>query len=147
MFYVLFFKPSMEIFSKNNNLFIKSNNRIWTLCTHYTNISSFNAFFVGHYISFLVKMRLVGLGLRVLSLEEKKIHLRLGFSHDVVVIIPPNIKVFSPKRDRLIVTSNNLSFLISFCSKLRDLKSPEPYKGKGIRFAREFILLKEGKKK
>lgn len=70
---------------------------------------------------------------------------KLGFSHPVKVAIPKNLKVTSDK-NIITVSGIDKEFLGLYVAQLRDLKKPEPYKGKGIRYEKEVIRRKEGKK-
>jgi len=101
----------------------------------------------GVSFGFVKQLIFVGVGYRVESIDEKKMSLKLGFSHLVDIDIPSRIKVYSPKRTVLIFKSFDLQFLNEFVSYVRSHKFPDRYKGKGILFKNELIQLKEGKKK
>jgi len=98
---------------------------------------------------FYKKLNFVGVGYRpsfVESFENKLILLKLGFSHLVYFKIPSNLKVFHQKRTQLFVCGNSYHSVTQFVSSIRLLKKPEPYKGKGILYENEKVILKEGKK-
>jgi len=95
---------------------------------------------------YVAHLKLVGVGYRA-SLENKTIVLRLGFSHDVKVLIPDILKVSVSKRTNFKIIGSNLEELHQFAYKLRSYRVPEPFKGKGVVFHGEIIRRKEGKKK
>lgn len=99
-------------------------------------------------ISFLyvVHLKLVGVGYRA-TVENNEVLLRLGFSHEVSVVIPKNLKVSVSKRTNIKILGSNLEELHQFAYKLRSYRVPEPFKGKGLTFIGEIVRRKEGKKK
>ncbi len=90
------------------------------------------------------KLELTGVGFRV-AVQGKKLTLNLGFSHPVEVTVPEGIEAKVAK-NVLILTSIKKDLLGQFAAEVRGLKPPEPYKGKGIKYAGEHIRRKEGKK-
>lgn len=90
------------------------------------------------------KLELTGVGFRV-AVQGKKLTLNLGFSHPVEVTVPDGIEAKVVK-NALILTSIKKDLLGQFAAEVRGLKPPEPYKGKGIKYAGEHIRRKEGKK-
>lgn len=90
------------------------------------------------------KLELTGVGFRV-AIQGKKLTLSLGFSHPVEVLVPEGIEAKVVK-NVLILTSIKKELLGQFAAEVRGLKPPEPYKGKGIKYAGEHIRRKEGKK-
>ena len=97
---------------------------------------------------FTRKLELNGVGFRV-AVQGKNLKMALGFSHDVMFPIPDNIKVaIEGEKGNVIAISGANKEAVGLCASLiRNLKKPEPYKGKGIKYAEETILRKEGKKK
>ncbi|MBF0187548.1 MAG: 50S ribosomal protein L6 [Magnetococcales bacterium] len=95
---------------------------------------------------FKKELEIIGVGYRA-AVSGKKLTLNLGFSHPVEVAIPNGITVKVEKNTQLIVTSMEKDRLGQFCANIRDYRPPEPYKGKGIRYAGEYVMRKEGKKK
>jgi len=88
-----------------------------------------------------------GLGYKA-ALADKKIILTLGFSHKIEKDLPAGITVEIDKSGQKVkVRSSDKNLLGEFCSKIRELRAPEPYKGKGVRYSDEKILSKEVKKK
>lgn len=95
------------------------------------------------------KLKLVGVGYRAFPVENFENHLlllRLGYSHPIYFRIPSKTKIFSLKLTKLFLYNYSYQQLTSTASKLRLNKIPEPYKGKGILYENENIILKEGKK-
>lgn len=91
-------------------------------------------------------IRLVGVGYRA-SLEGQRLILKVGFSHDVVIPVPSDIKVSVPIATRIIVQGVDLQRVTQFAAIVRSKRKPEPFGGKGIFVGNETIKLKEGKKK
>lgn len=92
------------------------------------------------------KLEIHGVGYRA-NLQGTTLVLALGFSHDVRFDVPAGIKVDVIKQTALTVSGIDKQLVGEVSAKIRSFKKPEPYKGKGIRYADEFILRKEGKKK
>ena len=92
------------------------------------------------------KLEINGVGYRA-QVQGKNLQLALGYSHDVVYAIPEGITVVTPKPTEIIVTGIDKQKVGQVAAEIRDFRSPEPYKGKGIKYAGEFIFRKEGKKK
>nr|YP_010377297.1 ribosomal protein L6 [Odontella aurita]QYB22946.1 ribosomal protein L6 [Odontella aurita] len=96
------------------------------------------------------KMKLVGVGYKAFLVKISKhflLKFKLGYSHFIYFQIPKSIKVFCLKANSKIYISGNLySYVSQIASLLRSFRIPEPYKGKGILYSNECIILKEGKK-
>jgi large subunit ribosomal protein L6 len=75
------------------------------------------------------------------------VQLQLGYSHDVVHPIPQDIQVVCPKPTEIVITGIDKQKVGQVAAELRRYRPPEPYKGKGVRYAGEYIYRKEGKKK
>ena len=91
-------------------------------------------------------LELSGVGFRA-ALKGKLLNLQLGFSHDVNFDIPEGIKVTVEKQTIIKITGFNKQQVGMTASKIKSIRPPEPYKGKGIREQGQYILRKEGKKK
>ena len=91
-------------------------------------------------------LELIGTGYRA-AVSGSNLKLQLGYSHDINYEIPKEVKIESPKQNKIIITSINKELLGAVASKIRSFRKPEPYKGKGIKFENEFIFRKEEKKK
>ena len=89
---------------------------------------------------------LLGVGYRA-AVQGSNLQLQLGYSHDVTFPIPQGIQVQCPKPTEIIITGIDKQKVGQVAAEIRQFRPPEPYKGKGVRYAGEFILRKEGKKK
>ncbi len=90
------------------------------------------------------KLIVEGVGFRV-ALNGNTLTLNLGFSHEVNVVVPEDISV-AVEKNTITISGINKESVGQFAAKIRALKKPEPYKGKGIRYDGEFIRRKQGKK-
>ena len=95
---------------------------------------------------FTKKLEMTGVGYRA-SVQGHNVQLQLGYSHDIAYPIPQGIQVVCPKPTEIVVTGIDKQKVGQVAAEIRRFRPPEPYKGKGIRYAGEFILRKEGKKK
>lgn len=93
-----------------------------------------------------VKLSLNGVGYKA-KIEEQKLILDVGFSHSVPVPIPPGITASLPDSTSITLSSTDKEKLGAFAASLRQIRPPEPYKGKGIQYVTESIALKSGKSK
>ena len=91
-------------------------------------------------------LELVGVGYRA-TLKGKQLNMQLGFSHDINFDIPEGIKVTVEKQTTLKISGYDKQLVGEVVSKIKSIRPPEPYKGKGIREKDQYILRKEGKKK
>lgn len=105
-----------------------------------------NNIVVGVSHGYDVKLQLVGVGYRAL-VKGHELHLTLGFSHPVVCMIPKGLTVECPSQTEIIVKGIDKQQVGQFAANIRSYRPPEPYKGKGVRYANEVIILKETKKK
>jgi large subunit ribosomal protein L6 len=92
------------------------------------------------------RLEITGVGYRA-SVQGKNLQIALGYSHDIVHPIPDGITIVTPKPTEIVVTGIDKQKVGQVAANIRDYRPPEPYKGKGIRFAGEFIFRKQGKKK
>ena len=92
------------------------------------------------------KLELVGVGYRA-AVQGKVLNLTLGFSHAVNFPIPDGLSMECPSQTEIIIKGIDRQKIGQVCAKIRAIRPPEPYKGKGVRYAGEQITLKEGKKK
>ena len=92
------------------------------------------------------KLELVGVGFRA-AVAGKSLNLTLGFSHPVNVPIPEGVSIETPSQTEILIKGIDRQKVGQVAAEIRDIRPPEPYKGKGVRFAGEQITLKEGKKK
>lgn len=101
---------------------------------------------IGVTTGFKKEMELVGVGYRA-AMQGKDVKLSLGYSHDVVFEVPAGITVTTPKPTEIVIEGIDAQKVGQVAANIREWRSPEPYKGKGIRYKGEFIFRKEGKKK
>ncbi|KVH93138.1 50S ribosomal protein L6, chloroplastic [Cynara cardunculus var. scolymus] len=99
---------------------------------------------VGVSKGFEKKLQLVGVGYRA-TVEGKELVLSLGFSHPVKMTIPDDLKVKVEENTRITVSGYNKSNIGQFAASIRKWRPPEPYKGKGVKYADEIVRRKEGK--
>jgi large subunit ribosomal protein L6 len=92
------------------------------------------------------KLELVGVGYRAQA-QGKNLNLTLGFSHPVVYAAPEGITIETPSQTEILVKGSDVQRVGQVCADIRSFRPPEPYKGKGVRYAGEKIELKEAKKK
>ena len=92
------------------------------------------------------RLEITGVGYRA-ALQGKNLQLALGFSHDVVYQTPEGITITVPKPTEIVVAGIDKQQVGQVAAEIREYRGPEPYKGKGVRYAGERIVRKEGKKK
>ena len=92
------------------------------------------------------KLELVGVGYRAQA-QGKKLNLTLGFSHPVEYAVPEGISVETPSQTEIVVKGADKQKVGQVSAEIRGFRPPEPYKGKGVRYADERVMLKEAKKK
>jgi len=95
---------------------------------------------------FTKKLEITGVGYRA-AVQGSNLQLQLGYSHDIAYPIPQDIQVACPKPTEIVVTGIDKQQVGQVAAEIRQFRPPEPYKGKGIKYAGEYILRKEGKKK
>jgi large subunit ribosomal protein L6 len=92
------------------------------------------------------KLGLVGVGYRAQA-QGNKLNLTLGFSHPVVYTIPEGVSVETPSQTEVMIKGTDKQQVGQVAAEIRRFRPPEPYKGKGVRYADERVVLKEAKKK
>ena len=105
-----------------------------------------NNMVVGVTQGFEKKLTLVGVGYRAQA-QGNQVNLSLGFSHPVVHVMPPGIKVETPQQTEILIKGIDKQMVGQVAAEIRAYRPPEPYKGKGVRYADEKVILKEVKKK
>lgn len=101
---------------------------------------------VGVSQGFERKLTLVGVGYRAQAAGDA-LNLTLGFSHPVVHKMPAGVKVATPSQTEIILTGSDKQQVGQVAAEIRAYRQPEPYKGKGVRYSDEVVILKETKKK
>ena len=92
------------------------------------------------------KLALVGVGFRAQAAGQK-LNLQVGYSHPVVKDMPAGIKVATPTQTEIVISGADRQVVGQLAAEVRAFRPPEPYKGKGIRYVGERVVLKETKKK
>jgi len=92
------------------------------------------------------KLEINGVGYKA-AVAGKVLKLNLGYSHDIDYPIPEGIQIATPKPTEIIVTGIDKQKVGQTAAEIREFRGPEPYQGKGVKYADEFIFRKEGKKK
>ena len=92
------------------------------------------------------KLEITGVGYRA-AMQGKNLNLSLGYSHDVVYEVPAGVTIATPKPTEIVITGIDKQKVGQVAAEIRSYRPPEPYKGKGVKYANEFIFRKEGKKK
>jgi large subunit ribosomal protein L6 len=101
---------------------------------------------IGVTKGFEKKLTLVGVGYRAQA-QGAKLNLTLGFSHPVVHDMPNGIKVETPTQTEILIKGIDKQVVGQVAAEIRAYRSPEPYKGKGVRYSDEVVAIKETKKK
>lgn len=94
---------------------------------------------------FTRKLELVGVGYRAAA-QGKDLNLSLGYSHPVVFVAPEGITITTPTQTEILISGADKQLIGEVAAKIRAYRKPEPYKGKGIRYSGEKIIMKEAKK-
>jgi large subunit ribosomal protein L6 len=95
---------------------------------------------------FTRRLEITGVGYRA-AVQGSNLQLQLGYSHDVNYPIPKGIQVVCPKPTEIVITGIDKQKVGQVAAEIRQFRPPEPYKGKGVKYAGEYIHRKEGKKK
>lgn len=101
---------------------------------------------IGVTEGFKKELEITGVGYRA-NMQGNTLKLALGYSHDVDFEIPAGVTVTAPKQTEILVEGIDQQLVGQVAANIREWRSPEPYKGKGIRYKGEYIFRKEGKKK
>ena len=100
---------------------------------------------VGVSEGFKKELEIQGVGYRA-SMQGKDLNLALGFSHPVVLAAPAGITIATPTQTEIVIAGADKQAVGEFAAKIRAVRPPEPYKGKGVKYAGEVIIRKEAKK-
>ena len=92
------------------------------------------------------RLEINGVGYRA-AVQGKNLQLALGYSHDVIFPIPEGITIATPRPVEIVISGSDRQKVGQVAAEIRDFRPPEPYKGKGVKYADERIFRKEGKKK
>jgi large subunit ribosomal protein L6 len=108
--------------------------------------SLINNMVVGVSDGFQKKLELQGVGYRAKA-EGKNVNLTLGFSHPINYALPDGVTAETPSQTEIIISGADKQRVGQVAAEIRDFRPPEPYKGKGVRYADERVFRKEAKKK
>ena len=100
----------------------------------------------GVTVGFERKLEISGVGYKA-ALQGKNLQLSLGYSHDIAYPVPEGIAIAVPKPTEIVVSGIDAQRVGQVAAEIRKYRPPEPYKGKGVKYAGEYIVRKEGKKK
>ncbi|MGB8313646.1 MAG: 50S ribosomal protein L6 [Aestuariivirga sp.] len=100
----------------------------------------------GVTVGYTKSLEITGVGYRA-ALNGKALQLNLGYSHDVSYDIPAGIEIKVPKPTEIVISGIDKQRVGQVAAEIREYRGPEPYKGKGVKYAGEYIFRKEGKKK
>lgn len=92
------------------------------------------------------RLQLQGVGYRAQA-QGKKLNLQLGFSHPIEYSLPEGVEAQTPSQTEIIISGADKQLIGQVCAEIRAFRPPEPYKGKGVRYADEYVRRKEAKKK
>ena len=111
-----------------------------------TSRAQINNIIVGVTAGFEKKLEINGVGYKA-AVAGKNLNLSLGYSHDITFPIPAGIAIVTPKPTEIAISGIDKRQVGQVAAEIRAYRGPEPYKGKGVKYAGEFIFRKEGKKK
>jgi len=136
--------PNIKTLIKDDNiLFERGDNSALNRSLHGTTRQIVNNMVIGVSAGFKKELEIVGIGYQA-NMEGNRLKLQIGYSHDIYFDLPEGIKATA---DRTTITIEGIDKQLvgSVSSKIRSFRSPEPYKGKGIRYKDEYIKIKQGK--
>lgn len=140
--------PTIDLIVEDNQLKVSPKNQEkQSRAMHGTTRALLANMVKGVSVGYEIKLTLVGVGYRAKA-EGQVIKLELGFSHDVELEMPAGVSVQTPVQTEIVLKGFDKQKVMQVAAKLRNnYRPPEPYKGKGIRYAGEVVILKETKKK
>ena len=136
--------PNVKILVKKNNIiFERIDESALSRSLHGTTRQLVNNMVIGVSDGFKKELEIVGVGYQA-SMQGDRMQLQIGYSHDIFFDLPEGVKATA---DRTVITIEGIDKQLvgSVASKIRSFRSPEPYKGKGIRYKDEYIRIKQGK--
>jgi len=139
--------PYIKIKQENGVLYLSplcQEGAYWAMCG--TMRALVHNMVIGVTAGFEKRLQLVGVGYRAQA-QGQTLSLSLGFSHPIEFSVPPGVIVETLSQSEIIVKGSDKQQVGEVAAKIRAYRPPEPYKGKGVRYAEERILMKEAKKK
>jgi len=153
------FKLGFEKNNGRNEIILKNTENSKQIQTYGNTLASLiDKKVIGVMQGFFVSLEIHGIGYRVMLKDvqdsstlngqtKQQLIFKLGYSHDIEIVLPTNVRAFCPKPTLLCIYGIDYHFLSQICAKIKGFKKPEVYKGKGIRFKDEEIRLRVGKRK
>lgn len=138
--------PDTEIIVEGNTVRVKPAAGIQDTMFAGTTMALLRNMITGVSKGFERKLKLVGVGYRAQA-QGDSLNLTLGFSHPVVHKMPEGVKVETPTQTEIILKGSDKQVVSQVAADIRAYRKPEPYKGKGVRYEDEVVILKETKKK
>lgn len=139
--------PLVKVMQEGNLLkFQRTNDSTLARAVSGTTRALVNNMINGVAKGFEKKLTIIGVGYRV-AVQGKKVNLTLGYSHPIVYEIPNGITIEAPDQTNLVVKGADKQLVGQVAAEIRAYRSPEPYKGKGVRYVNEVVVKKEAKKK
>lgn len=139
------FNKNLNIDISDNTILVSRNSDVKKYRElHGLTRSLLNNMIVGVSVGYEKKMTLVGTGYTAAS-KDNYLLLNVGFSHPVYVQCPDNITVKTPQPTEITITGIDKQLVGQFAARIRQIRKPEPYKGKGIRYSNEVVRKKAGK--
>tara|TARA_S200000501_G_scaffold311821_1_gene302598 strand:+ start:4165 stop:4707 length:543 start_codon:yes stop_codon:yes gene_type:complete len=136
--------PDMEIAIENNLITVsRPSNVRHHRALHGTTRQMINNLVLGVSEGFSKELEIIGVGYQA-SNEKNRLKLQLGFSHDIFIDLPDGIEI-KIDRNILVISGADKQLVGEVAAKIRSLRKPEPYKGKGIRYRGELVRTKQGK--
>lgn len=139
--------PYVDILQEEENIRVvpkRKSTEYWAMCG--TMRALINNMVIGVNQGFEKKLLLVGVGYRA-QVQGQVLNLALGFSHPVEFKIPSGIVIETPTQTEILIKGTDKQRVGEIAAKIRAYRPPEPYKGKGVRYADERVIMKEAKKK
>ena len=128
----------------NTIIFSRENNEKITRSLHGTTRAVVDNMVTGVSTGFKKELDIEGVGFKA-EMKKDRLFLSLGYSHPILVLPPDGVQFTTPTPTKIEINGNNKQIVGEVASKIRSLRKPEPYKGKGIRYSGEYIRRKAGK--
>jgi len=140
------FNPHITYKVEGNHLTVcRPDDSIAMKTIHGTTRALLHNMVVGVSEGFKKKLEIVGIGYRA-AMRGENLVLNIGYSHEVVITPDPGAKITTPSQTEVLVEGADRQAVGQTAARIRAVRKPEPYKGKGIKYENEFILRKEGKR-
>ena len=136
--------PNIKVIVKDNNvLFERVDESALSRSLHGTTRQIINNMVLGVFEGFKKELEIIGVGYQA-TMQGNRMQLQIGYSHDIFFDLPDGVKA-TADRTKITIEGIDKQLVGSVASKIRSFRSPEPYKGKGIRYKDEYVRIKQGK--